>query len=72
MNELDTELDEYYWKTKVKKVVVVSKEYEYPDYNEEFWNTQVAGVISLIMDIYKDKKRLEKIIENLNKQYSNK
>ena len=57
IQELDQELEESYWKTKVKKVVAVSEEYGYPEYNEEFWMTQVGGVISLIINIYKDKKK---------------
>ena len=50
------ELNEY-WKRKVKMIALISKKYGYPEYNEEFWMTQVAGTISLIMDIYKDRRK---------------
>lgn len=43
-------MDEY-WKKKVKKVSEISKKYGFPEYDEEFWRTQVAGVISLIVEI---------------------
>jgi hypothetical protein len=57
MTELDTELEEYYWKKKVESVALVSKKYGYPEYNEEFWMSQVAGVISLIMSIWQDRRK---------------
>jgi len=40
-----------YWNKKIKAVVEVSKKYGYPEQNEEFWKTQRAGVISLILDM---------------------
>lgn len=45
-----------YWERKVKMVTLVSKKYGFPEYNEEFWERHTAGVISLIMNIYKDRK----------------
>jgi hypothetical protein len=46
-----TEDQETYWKKKVEKVASISKKYGYPEQNVEFWKTQVAGVISLIVEI---------------------
>jgi len=52
-----TLLDSYdpdYWNKKVKKVSEISKKYGFPEYNEEFWENHVAGVISLIVEIFND------------------
>ena len=40
-----------YWARKVEKAVKISKEYGYDSYDEEFWERQPAGVISLIIDV---------------------
>lgn len=50
-----SELDDF-WRRKIKMVTLVSKKYGFPEYNEEFWVSHTAGVISLILKIYKDKK----------------
>jgi len=43
-----------FWKNKVDKVCELSEKYNYP-YDKEFWMRQVAGVISLIIDIAESK-----------------
>jgi len=42
-------LSKEYWNKKVKRIVDISKEHGYPEQNEEFWEHQPAGVISLIV-----------------------
>ncbi len=42
------------WKQKVKEIVKVSKFYGYREQDKEFWTQQPCGVISLILEIYKD------------------
>ena len=49
------EIDEY-WEKKVKEIVEISEEYGYSDFNTEFWKEQPAGILSLILDIYKSKE----------------
>jgi len=44
-----------YWEKKVKRVCGISKEFNYPEQDEEFWNRQPAGIISLIVEIYETK-----------------
>ena len=48
-----------YWKKKIKRVAKISKEMDFPEQNEEFWKTQVAGVISLIDELKREKDELE-------------
>jgi len=56
-----TEDYERYWKEKVKKVAEISKKYGFPEQNVEFWKTQPAGVISLIVSIEEE----ECIVKNV-------
>jgi hypothetical protein len=53
-----TEDNERYWKEKVKKVAEISKKYGFPEQNIEFWNTQRAGVISLIVAIEEENEEI--------------
>ena len=50
--EARASIDDKYWKKKVKKAVEISKEFGYSEQNENFWNNQRAGIISLLIDIY--------------------
>ena len=45
-----------YWTNKVKDVIEISKSHGYPEQNKEFWEKQPAGVISLILEIAKEKE----------------
>ena len=47
---MPTDID-IFWKNKVKKVAEISKENNFPEQTEEFWYTQSAGVISLIITL---------------------
>lgn len=48
-----------YWDKKIKRVVKISAENGFPEYNEEFWKTQVAGVISLVDQLNAEKNEIE-------------
>ena len=54
---------EGYWEDKVKEVARISKEYGYKELNAEFWANKPAILCSLVVDIYKSKKRVIKTIE---------
>ena len=54
--ELLTNYNTDFWDKKVNRVVVISKIQGYPEQDEEFWNNQPAGVISLILGIVDSKK----------------
>jgi len=49
-----------HWNNKIKKAVLISKKYDYTSYNFEFWMHQPAGVISLLLDVYKSKCKKHK------------
>jgi len=44
-------MENKYWEKKLEKIVYISKKYGFPEQNLEFWRTQPAGVISLIVKI---------------------
>ena len=44
-----------YWEKKLKKVCKISKQFDYPEQDREFWERKPAGIISLIVDIYDSK-----------------
>ena len=52
-----------YWERKVDEVIKISKEYGYKELNKEFWINQPAILISLVVDIYKSKKKIITVIE---------
>ena len=43
-------MDEY-WEKKIERIAKISAENGFPEQNEEFWKTQPAGVISLIIKL---------------------
>ena len=58
---------EEYWKKKINAVVKISKEYEYPEQDIEFWNHQPAGVILLIIDLCVKRYILFETLEEIKK-----
>jgi len=54
-----------FWTHKIEKVILISKEYGYPEQNEEFWVRQVAGVMSLIINITEANARAISVVSEL-------
>jgi len=52
-----------YWEKKVAEVARISEEYGYKELNVEFWISKPAILCSLVVDIYKSKEKMKKIIE---------
>ena len=40
-----------FWEYKISQAALISHKYGYSDYTENFWRTQPAGVISLLLDV---------------------
>lgn len=41
-----------YWEKKIKTAAIISSNYGFPEYDEEFWKYQSAGVISLLINLH--------------------